>query len=559
VTQMILTTSIAAPATAAGPATTAEIYLFPETKRHRKLRAFGPTIAIGTDPDAANAKHVSDFPTGNGASLGRFTEGFRSWRRILSSLESVEQRSRVFENVVHEAASFYARGCDKVAVVDELHDIAEANGLVQLRGVDDVQAIIADAIQGVEEHAESVPWSDLEEPPTNGKDGRASRFRLYRFDTIELSTTPNAMIKGIIPRGGLIVIWGPPKCGKSFWTFDLFMHVALGWEYRGRRVQQGGVVYLALEGGVGFRNRIVAWRRRHLAEYQDAVPFYLIDVSVDLIADHPGLIAAIQEQLGGEVPAAVVIDTLNRALNGDENAPKDMAKFIRAADKIREAFGCAVPVIHHCGIQGGRPRGHSSLGGADDVQIAVERNDAGIITATVEHMKDGPAGATISFRLASVELGLDDDGEMITSLVVVPADGVTTEKPSKLSPKAVAALRSLNDCLADMGRLPRRVDDDGEHIPDGARCVTLAEWREYLFKHNLINRDGGYREQFRRLHVTLKNAGMIGIWGENVWTVTSVTSSVTVTARDAGLHRHVTSHTPLGCDGCDAPGDDLEF
>ena len=33
--------------------------------------------------------------------------------------------------------------------------------------------------------------------------------------------------------------------------FDLSMHIALGREYRGKRVQQGSVVYLALEGGKG--------------------------------------------------------------------------------------------------------------------------------------------------------------------------------------------------------------------------------------------------------------------------------------------------------------------
>ena len=41
---------------------------------------------------------------------------------------------------------------------------------------------------------------------------------------------------------GLAVVWGAPKCGKSFWTFDALMHVALGWEYRGRRVRQGTIV-----------------------------------------------------------------------------------------------------------------------------------------------------------------------------------------------------------------------------------------------------------------------------------------------------------------------------
>jgi hypothetical protein len=33
------------------------------------------------------------------------------------------------------------------------------------------------------------------------------------------------------PRVGLIVVWGPPKCGKSFWVTDAMLHVALGWPY----------------------------------------------------------------------------------------------------------------------------------------------------------------------------------------------------------------------------------------------------------------------------------------------------------------------------------------
>ena len=90
--------------------------------------------------------------------------------------------------------------------------------------------------------------------------------------------------------------------------------------------------------------------------------------------------------------------------------------------RIRAAFGCLVVIVHHCGIAGSRPRGHTSLSGADDAQIAIERNEDGSITATVEHMKDGRAGAAMASRLERVELGTDDDGDPITSCVVVPAD-----------------------------------------------------------------------------------------------------------------------------------------
>jgi hypothetical protein len=303
----------------------------------------------------------------------------------------------------------------------------------------------------------------------------SDRFRLTAFDAIKFSTAPTYLVKGIIPRVGLVVIWGPPKCGKSFWTFDLFMHVALGWPYRGRRVKQGPIVYLALEGGSGFAKRVEAWRQRHLAQDHDPVPFYLLDVPVDLIADHVALIAAIKAQLGEQVPAAVVIDTLNRALVGDENKSDDMARFIRAADAIRAAFGCVVPVVHHCGIQGTRPRGHTSLAGADDAQIAIERDDQGIITAKVEHMKDDEAGAVIVSRLERVELGVDDDGDAQASCIIMPAELPAGSASINARIRLTSGQRRFMDILRDA-----IIDAPDEHktnsnIP-GGRTATSREW-----------------------------------------------------------------------------------
>src|SRR5262245_46332626 len=211
-----------------------------------------------------------------------------------------------------------------------------------------------------------------------------ARFRLTRFRDIAITEGVAYLVKDLIPTMGLVVVWGRPKCGKSFWMFDLSMHIALGWQYRARRVQQGPVVYLALEGGKGFTHRVEAFRRRH--SVTDA-PFYLITDRTDLVNDHKQLIAEITVE-SSEPPALVVIDTLNRSLAGSENNDKDMAAYIRAADAIREAFGCTVAIIHHCGVAADRPRGHSSLGGAVDAQLAVKRDDAGLITVTVEWLKD---------------------------------------------------------------------------------------------------------------------------------------------------------------------------
>jgi hypothetical protein len=39
-----------------------------------------------------------------------------------------------------------------------------------------------------------------------------------------------------------------------------------------------------------------------------------------------------------------VLDTLNRSLAGSESDDEDMAAYVKAADAIREAFGCAVVI-----------------------------------------------------------------------------------------------------------------------------------------------------------------------------------------------------------------------
>ena len=373
---------------------------------------------------------------------------------------------------------------------------------------EELDTLIASA--GPWQHQAQSPGADV--PPTFDP-----RFTLVRFNAILPSTTPSYLIKGFIPREGIVVIWGPPKCGKSFWTFDVTMHIALGWHYRGHRVRKGPVVYFALEGGPGFCARVEAWRQRHLGGHTGNVPFSLLPVPVDLIADKDKLIQAIRAQV--ETPAVVVIDTLNRSLNGNENDSKDMAAYIRAADAIREAFHCAVLIVHHCGIAGDRPRGHTSLSGADDAQIAVERNDrTGIITARVEHMKDSEAGTSVLSRLESVDLGSDDDGDPITSCVIVPVEGEQrSDIQREISGAAKIALDVLVDTLADTGeRAPA-----SNHIPADVRTCSLDLWRRNCYAGTIAKTDDpdAKRQAFHRASTKLQERKIIGVWQDHVWLV----------------------------------------
>src|SRR6266567_1175714 len=179
---------------------------------------------------------------------------------------------------------------------------------------------------------------------------KAPRFPLVKFSDLQLDASEVVyVVKGIIPWTGLVAVWGPPKCGKSFWLFCLLLYVAFNWTYRGHRVTQGSVVYCAFEGAAGFKRRAAAFREHYKIPDDQDVPFYLSPLRMDLIKDHKALIQSIRAQLKpGETPIVVALDTLNRSLVGSESKDEDMSAYVNAADAIREAFDCAVVIVHHC-------------------------------------------------------------------------------------------------------------------------------------------------------------------------------------------------------------------
>jgi hypothetical protein len=297
-------------------------------------------------------------------------------------------------------------------------------------------------------------------------EGAKRRFPLVAFDQIIAGESGSYLVKGLLQRKGLAVFWGPPKCGKSFFVFDLMMHVALGREYRGHRVKQGTVVYCVLEGAHGFSARVEAFRQKNLTEDDVSPPFYIMAASLNLIADYNSFVAEIRAQLGNEPPAVVVIDTLNRSLVGSENDDKDMAAYIRASDAIRDAFSCLVAIVHHCGHNGERPRGHSSLIGALDVQVAIWRDKStNNVVAELEHNKDGETGLKLVSRLEVVEIGLDEDGDAITSLVVIPLEDAKPsrqiDEKAKRTPPVSAALLfdSIREAIHECGEECRPYND----------------------------------------------------------------------------------------------------
>jgi hypothetical protein len=250
------------------------------------------------------------------------------------------------------------------------------------------------------------------------------------------------------------------------------MHVALGMEYRERKVVQGPVVYLVLEGEVGYGARVAAFKQRHRLDDDKPIPLYDVTQRVDLVADHKTLIKDISAQLIDQSPVLVVVDTLNRSLRGSENKDEDMSAYVKAADAIREAFQCAVLIVHHCGTSGERPRGHTSLTGAADAQIAVRRDSERNVVCRIEYMKDGQEGDQIISRLPRVVVGREIDGTEISSCVIEAVGGRVGDKGWRPNDLERLFMTCLFECLDEHGVATK---DAGLDLP---RSVHKAvEWK----------------------------------------------------------------------------------
>lgn len=336
-------------------------------------------------------------------------------------------------------------------------------------------------------------------------------------------------LKNLISPAEMSVIYGEPGCGKSFWIVYISRAISQGREVLGKRVHQTNVLFMALEGAHGFQKRL----RAEILKNKESEGFYYVAQPVNLFSDHKALqdvIAATQ----GCGAGVVVIDTLNRALaGGSENAPEDMGKFIQNIDAIRAATGAHVIIIHHSGKDSTRGmRGHSALLGAADVAIEVARDrESKTRTATVVKAKDDADGDTFAFQLDVQELGLDQDGDPITTCLVREAappekPASKTTKKSDLTPDEWLWLDTIQELFArDESIKVVRPERNMKPVPCANRD-TVREWIKLRGLVGISHQTAGPgiltdkdRKLFGRMLTSLKCKNKIGVHGDWIWLI----------------------------------------
>ena len=348
---------------------------------------------------------------------------------------------------------------------------------------------------------------------------------LLWFENIEPTTDVRDFIQGVLLEQTAAVIYGESNAGKTFFATDLALHVAAGFPWNERRVEQGGVVYCALEGGIGFRNRVFAWKTAHGLDDKQ-IPFAAIPASINLLhpdADTPKLIHAVNfaaQQL--EIPVKlIVVDTLSRAMaGGDENSPEDMGALVVNMDKIRAETGAMVLFIHHSGKDAARgARGHSLLRAAVDTEIEVVADPEGDKkSATVVKQRDLSKGSVFTFSLQVVEIGHNRYGDPVTSCTVTPLS--VTEASLRRAPNrrsmadsVVHARQLLVNALAKHGAILPPCPD----YPENTSACATDRFREEFYAEMDGETPAAKRQAFFRAKKSLTDREIAVARGPYIW------------------------------------------
>jgi hypothetical protein len=269
--------------------------------------------------------------------------------------------------------------------------------------------------------------------------------------------------------------------------------------------------------------RVAAWRKTHDAT---GIPFVVVGGRLDLTAglvDAEALAVVIKQcEVKAGLPChLVILDTVTRTFGaGDQNSSKDIQRFIQSADQLTTATGAHVAAIHHSGWVGDRGKGAVDLDGAVDVSFGISVVGTGptkVFKLECTGATDGDEGDITSFRLDSVELGTDADGNVTDAPVVVQVNGVKQDG-SQLKGNSAKALDSLKGAIAEHSLCS---PESSPGFPEDVATVTRDQWRERYLKDVKVKepdiKENTFRQRFTRSSNELTAAKLVGATGERCW------------------------------------------
>lgn len=296
---------------------------------------------------------------------------------------------------------------------------------------------------------------------------RAGKYRSVYLHEMDWRTSGNPIYKNFLYEKAITVVYGQSSVGKSFGALDIAGHISLGrnWgklKFKPKKPVQ--VLYIAAEAGGSFGKRGKALFKRLGI---NKLPFKVIARPLKFVKDQEdakGVVAEI-ERLKREENieiGLVVVDTLATTFEGgNENSSEDMGMYISNMKWIQHYGDTGVLIVHHSGKdQAAGARGHSSLRAATDTEIEFTSEKKGERyhrQIKIRKQREGESDLVIKFGLMVIELGKDDDGDMIDTCHVVLENDSEFESVvpiDTLDPGEAAVLKAheLFDKIGDISK-----------------------------------------------------------------------------------------------------------
>ena len=341
------------------------------------------------------------------------------------------------------------------------------------------------------------------------------------------------LIADLLPLTGTGLLAGQWGVYKTFVALDLASAIMAGLAFIDYPVaRRGGVLFIAAEGAAELPIRLKAVLTTKYPENK-RVPFAWLATCPRLLdARAVDVLAAVAAQAAEhmrkhfDLPLAlIVIDTVVDAAgytrSGDENdAAINQIMMTRCAELARRTGAFVVGVDHFGKAVETGTRGSSAKEGRADVVLALlgDKAVSGEVANTrlaVRKNRAGPSGRELSFAPRVIELGTDESGRQITSLVVDwQADGTSsaTTRPDTRWAKSLRLLRQvLMNTLVEHGKDIRPFTDGPTVRAVNVEIARAEFYRCYLAEGDAAAKRTARQKAFRRAVNDAQARGLIGL------------------------------------------------
>ena len=167
---------------------------------------------------------------------------------------------------------------------------------------------------------------------------------------------------GVLPKGGLALLAGQFKSGKTILALQTALMTARGGSVLDFETALGRVLLLSGEGGPQLlRERLEKMTQGDMGGLDDLLLWWPVESRLDLAEEES--LAALAEYCTAQKIDLLIIDPLIRFNSLDENSTLEMGRFVRGLADLRQKTGTAILLVHHT-----RKPGKGSNGGAAEAR-----------------------------------------------------------------------------------------------------------------------------------------------------------------------------------------------